>query len=99
MLQLAFVREMTLRWDNFFKMLLDFALLSDGKKVNHPGRLRRRIRTHLIGGHTVLDEKRYARVEVADIPLEDEVLLGLRRDLGLELSQYLLGCGQLASAE
>jgi len=48
--------------------------------------LRRKMRTHLFQCHAVLDKQRYPRVQIAHILLEDKVLLGLRRDLGLELA-------------
>lgn len=46
---------------------------------------------YLFQRHTVLNEQRNSRIEVAYVFLEYEVLLRLRRDLGLQLSQYLLG--------
>lgn len=47
---------------------------------------------HLFQCHAVLDQQGYSRVEIAHILFQDEVLLGLRRDLGLEFAEYLLGC-------
>lgn len=47
--------------------------------------------THLVRRHPVLNEERDARVEVADVALKHEVLLGLGRDLALEVAQAFLG--------
>jgi len=52
--------------------------------------------TYLLQRHAILDEEGDARVEIAHVLLEHEVLLRLRRDLGLEFAEDLLGCGQLA---
>lgn len=46
--------------------------------------------THLFQSHPVLDQQGNARVQVSYILLQDEVLLGLRRDLRLEFSQVFL---------
>jgi hypothetical protein len=49
-------------------------------------------RAYLFQGHAVLDEEGDPGVEIAHILLEDKVLLGLRRDLGLQVPQHLLRC-------
>jgi hypothetical protein len=38
----------------------------------------------------ILDEQGNARIEIADVPLEDKVLLGLGRNAGLQVAQSLL---------
>lgn len=50
------------------------------------------INAYLFQSHAILNQQSYPRVEVSDIFLEYEVLLRLGRDLGLQLSEYLLGC-------
>lgn len=76
-----------------FKVACDFVLLA-GPLVLRQRDRGKRAATYLFEGHAVLDQERNARVEVANVLLENEVLLGLRRDLGLEVPQNLLSCSQ-----
>ena len=46
---------------------------------------------YLVQSHPVLNEKSDARIEVTNVSLENEVFLGLRRDLTLQIPQTLLG--------
>ena len=48
----------------------------------------------LLQGHAILNQQGNPRVEVPHVLLEDEVLLGLGGNLGLEVAEYLLGCGE-----
>jgi hypothetical protein len=75
-------------------MARDFVLLQQSVAAGQLGAMQ----TYLFQRHAVLDQQRYPRVEIAHVFFEDEVLLRLRRDLGLEFAQYLLGCLQLAAA-
>lgn len=49
-------------------------------------------RIYLFQGHSILNQQRNARIEISHILLEDEVLLRLGRDLGLEIAQMFLRC-------
>jgi hypothetical protein len=54
--------------------------------------------TYFFQRHAVLNEQGYPRVKIPHVLFEDEVLLRLRRDLGLEFAEDLLGCAQLANS-
>ena len=83
--------EAFLEFEAVCKVVGDFVLLDMSVVITQTRR-----RAHLFQCHAVLDEQGYARVEIAHILFEDKVLLGLRRDLGLEFAEYLLSCRQLA---
>ena len=46
---------------------------------------------YLFQCHAVLNKQSYPRVKISDVFFQYKVLLRLRRDLGFELAQYLLG--------
>jgi hypothetical protein len=48
--------------------------------------------TDLIGGHTILNKKSNARVEISNVTLEYEVFLGLDGYLAFEVAKTFLCC-------
>jgi len=72
----------------------DFILLRGVSTFTNMARRARRRKpsSYLFQRHAVLDQQGDPRIQVPDILLEDEVLLGLRRDLGLEVAEDFLSC-------
>jgi hypothetical protein len=82
-LRLVVVGECALfHFGSIFEMAGNFILLD----ILSAGHFRRcGIFTYLLQSHAVLNQQCNTRIKIAHVLLEDEVLLGLRRDLGLEV--------------
>jgi hypothetical protein len=85
-------KETFLQFEAVCQVVCDFVLLHTVSPVAYNSEYD----AHLFQCHAVLNKQGYPRVEVSYVLLEDEVLLRLRRDLGLEFSKYLLSWQQLA---
>jgi hypothetical protein len=51
----------------------------------------------LVQCHSILDQESNARVQISHVPFEHKVLLALRRDLALQITEGLLSCGSATS--
>jgi hypothetical protein len=81
-------KETFLQFHAFFEVARDFVLLG----IVSDAISDRMYMAYLFQRHAVLNQQGYPRVEIAHVLLEHKVLLRLRRDLGLEFAENLLGC-------